>query len=490
MTPHRARALLVTLLVAAGPAAAQDQAHATPALRIDRELGAAREMTLEAGQNRLLILSEQIGRIAVANPDVADLKVVTPNQVLLTAKGVGTTDLTLWNRDNQPLVIALQVGRNLEALRSQVKQLFPGENVNITASGDLVVLSGQVTDVRLPERVAEVARLQAEKVANLIQVSGVQQVQLQVRFAEVARTGLRELGVNFFHKSDDFKNVAGFFSNRTLPGDFLNTNQNPSIPGTGPRGLAGNGFPPDVPAGSFQNAFSVFLSHMGDFPFSVMLNLLEQNNLAKSLAEPTLVALSGQDARFLAGGELPIPIASSFGQTSVEWKRFGIQLQFTPTVIGDAIHLSMKTEVSDIDPSLAVTIAGTSVPGLTSRQSETSIRLADGQSFAIAGLVADRIRSQVAKFPLLGSVPIVGALFRSQAFQRDESELIVVVTAHLVKPVAPHELPPLPTEYEMNDPGDLQFYLLGSQGTRAELADRKQPPSAGRGPSGQSGFSQ
>ncbi|WP_242352185.1 type II and III secretion system protein family protein [Anaeromyxobacter sp. SG64] len=490
MIPHRARALLASLLVVAGPAAAQDGAQTTPALRIDREMGAAGEMTLEAGQNRLLILSEQIGRIAVANPEVADLKVVTPNQVLLTAKGVGTTDLTLWNRDNQPLVIALQVGRNLEALRTQVKQLFPGETVNITSSGDLVVLSGQVTDVRLPERVAEVARLHAEKVANLIQVSGVQQVQLQVRFAEVARTGLRELGVNFFHKSDDFKTVGGLFSNRTLPGDFLNTAQNPAIPSTGPRGLAGNGFPPDVPSGTFQNAFSVFLSHMGDFPFSVMLNLLEQNNLAKSLAEPTLVALSGQDARFLAGGELPIPIASSFGQTSVEWKRFGIQLQFTPTVIGDAIHLSMKTEVSDIDPSLAVTIAGTSVPGLTSRQSETSIRLADGQSFAIAGLVADRIRSQIAKFPLLGSIPIVGALFRSQAFQRDESELVVVVTAHLVKPVAPHELPRLPTEYEMNDPGDLPFYLLGSQGTSAEVADRRQPPSAERGASGQSGFSQ
>lgn len=481
----RARLLVLTAVVlSALPVAAQD---AVPQLRINREVGAARSMALEAGQNRLLVLSEQIGRIAVANPDVADLKVVTPNQVLLTAKGIGSTDLTLWNRDNAPLVIALQVTRNLEALRKQLTDLFPGEGITVSTAGELVVLSGQVSDIRIPERVAEVARLHATKVANLVQVSGQQQVQLEVRFAEVGRTGLREMGVNLFHKADDAKRVGGMFSNRTFPGDFLNTVNNPAIPGTGPRGLYGPGLPPDVANPSFNNAFSFFLSQAGSFPFSVMLNLLEQNNLAKTLAEPTLVAMSGQEAAFLAGGELPIPLASSFGQTAVEWKKFGIQLRFTPTVIGDAIHLKLKAEVSDLDPTTAVSVGGTTIPGLVSRQSETTIRLGDGQSFAVAGLMSDKVRSQTAKVPVLGSIPILGALFRSQAYQRDESELLVVVTARLAKPVAPHELPPLPTEYEANDPSDAALFLLGSEGSTVK--PRQAGSAESRGPAGERGYS-
>lgn len=476
-----ARAATAALLVAfALRAPALDP---VPQIRIEREVGAVRSMSLEAGQNRLLVVSEQIGRIAVANPEVADLKVITPNQVLLTARGVGATDLTLWNRENVPLVIALSVTRNLEGLRKQLKELFPGEAISVSAAGDLVVLSGQVTDVRIPERLAEVARLHASKVANLVQVSGQQQVQLEVRFAEVGRTGLREMGVNFFHKSNDFKRVAGAFSARTAPGEFLNTQQNPAIPGTGGRGLYGPGFPPDVPAPTFNNAFSFFLSQAGQFPFSVMLNLLEQNNLAKTLAEPTLVAMSGQEAAFLAGGELPIPLASSFGQTSVEWKKFGIQLRFTPTVIGDAIHLKLRAEVSDIDATTAVTVGGSTIPGLVSRQSETTIRLGDGQSFAVAGLISDKVRAQTARVPLLGSIPILGALFRSQAYQRDETELLVVVTARLAQPVAPHQLPPLPTDYEANDPSDAALFLLGSEGSARDVGRQS------RGAAGERGYS-
>jgi pilus assembly protein CpaC len=477
-------AVAVAALLAATRALAQEE---VPLIHIDREVGAAHEMSLEAGQNRLLVLSQQIGRIAVADPDVADLKVITPNQVLLTAKSVGSTDLTLWNRENAPLVIALKVTRGLEALRRQLKELFPKEAISVSAAGDLVVLSGQVSDVRIPERLAEVARLHASKVANLVQVSGEQQVQLQVRFAEVGRTGIREIGANYFHKSKDGTRVGGMFSNRTFPGDFLNTITNPAIPGTGPRGLAGPGYPPDVPNPGFPNAFSVFLSQMDPFPFSVMLNLLAQNNLAKILAEPTLATMSGQEASFLAGGELPIPLASTFGTVSVEWKKFGIQLKFTPTVIQDAIHLKMRAEVSDLDPATSITIGGTTIPGLVSRQSETTIRLGDGQSFVIAGLLSDRVRSQVAKVPLLGSIPILGTLFRSSSYQRDESELLVVVTARLARPVAPHELPPLPTDYEVNDPSDLAFFLAGSQGSPAEAVTPSAPDRT-RGPTGERGF--
>jgi pilus assembly protein CpaC len=456
-------------------------AGALPPLRIDRSVGAGSELALEAGQNRLLILSEEIGRVAVADPSVADLKVVATTQLLLTAKSAGTTDLTLWNRANEPLVIALVVTRNLEPLRKQLKDLFPGEKVTVTGAGELVILSGEVSDVRIPERLVEVARLHAKQVANLVKVSGNQQVQLEVRFAEVSRSSLRQIGVNVFHKSSDGNLVAGMTGRGTSPGDI-------GVPGTGANGRAAAGMPPEIFRPQFNNGFSMFLSSFPDFPFSAMLSLLESNGLAKTLAEPTLVTLSGQQARFLAGGELPIPLGGSFGQVQVEWKKFGILLDFTPTVIaGDTIHLDMKAEVSDIDTSLSITIGGTTIPGLTSRQSETTVRLGDGQSFAIAGLLSDRIRSQIERVPFLGSIPILGTLFRSTQYRRDETELLVVVTARLAKPVAPHQLPPLPTERELNHPGDLELFLMGWDG------GGKPEPRAGAtavagGPSGARGF--
>jgi pilus assembly protein CpaC len=474
-------ALLAAALAAAAPGA-------VPQLRIDRSVGAVSELSLEAGQNRLLVLSEEIGRVAVANPEVADLKVVTPNQLLLTARGAGTTDLTLWNRSNEPLVIALQVTRNLEPLRRQVKELFPGENVKVAAAGELIVLSGEVSDVRIPERIVQIAKLHAKQVANLINVAGNQQVQLEVRFAEVSRSGLRQIGINLFHKAADRDLVAGLSGRGINPGDFLNTRQNPTIPGAGESlGHLPFGQPPDVYQPQFNTGFSLFLSSFPNFPFSAMLSLLQANGLVKVLAEPTLVTLSGQQARFLAGGEMPIPLAGTFGQVQVEWKKFGIILDFTPTVIaGDTIHLDLATEVSEIDQSVSVTIGGTSIPGISSRKSETTVRLGDGQSFAIAGLLSEKVRSQIDKVPLLGSIPILGALFRSSQFRRDETELLVVITARLARPVAPHQLPPLPTEREHNDPSDFELYLLGSD--VGGEAPRRSSASVDGGPAGARGF--
>lgn len=486
-----ALASLLCAALAAAPAApgVQDPGE----LRIDRELSATRELALESGQNRLLIISEEIGRVAVADPNVADLKVVTPTQLLLTAREVGNTDLTLWNRDNKPLVVSLRVTRNLEGLRTQLKDLFPGEQIKLSTTGDLLVLEGQVSDLRVPERVAQVARLHSRQVANLLQVTGNQQVQLEVRFAEVSRRAMKEMGANFFHKRDGLRS-AGMTGPGTSPGAFLNSQTNPSIPWTGVRSATGQ--PPDVYAPIFNNAYSLFFSSFdaSAFPFSVTLNLLQENGLAKVLAEPTLVTLTGQEAKFLAGGEVPIPVTSALGQVNVIWKKFGILLNFTPTVIGqDTIHLRMATEVSELDPTLSVTVAGSSIPGFSSRQGETTVRLGDGQSFAIAGLLSDKTRSSVSKVPLLGSIPVLGALFRSTAFQRDETELMVVITARLARPVAPHELPPLPTD-EVRPPSDWQIFLLGAQqGTRPPASRQGRKPagsgtSAGTNPSGPVGF--
>ena len=456
-------------------------------IHIDREVGAAQKFALEIGQNRLLVLSEAIVRVSVADPKVADLKVITQTQLLLTARGVGTTDLTLWNKKDEPLVMALVVTRNLEALRKQLGELFPQEKITVApAGGDLIVLSGEVGDVRVPERAAEVAKLHAEKVVNLIRVTGNQQVQLEVKFAEVSRRGLREIGFNFFHKDAAGRFLGGMTNSGTDPGGFL------TIPGAG--ALSRPNIYPRSPGGGF----SVFFSGLPSFPFSAMLSLLESTGLAKLLAEPTLVAMSGQEARFLAGGEFPIPYSTGLGAVTVQWKKFGIMLAFTPTVISDGIlNLKLATEVSDVDATRSVTIGGFSIPGMTSRQSDTTVRLADGQSFAIAGLLSSRMRSQIDKIPLLGDLPILGALFRSTEYSRDESELLVVVTAHLARPMAPHDVPRLPTEDEQNDPNDFELFLLGSEGkdkgargdSGRDDGSKAEPRSlAGRGPAGELGF--
>jgi pilus assembly protein CpaC len=249
----------------------------------------------------------------------------------------------------------------------------------------------------------------------------------------------------------------------TAPGNFLNTGSSPnSVPGSGVTTAAGQ--PPDIFAPVFNNAYALFFSQaFGGFPFSVMLNLLEANGLAKVLAEPTLVTLTGQEAKFLAGGELPIPVTSALGQVNVIFKEFGILLVFTPTVIAaDTIHLKLATEVSEVDPNLSVTVAGSTIPGFVSRQGETTVRLGDGQSFAIAGLLSDKTRSQIERVPLLGSIPILGALFRSTAYRREETELLIVVTARLAEPLAPQQVPALPTAW-LTHPSDFDLFLMGAQ---------------------------
>lgn len=489
----RSCVFVAAALIVVGPSAprvvaAQDASQ----IRIDREVGSIRDLVLEVGQNRLLILSEQITRVSVAEPRVADLKVITPTQLLLTAKGVGSTDLTLWNRRDEPLVLALRVGRNLEGLRKQLKELFPSEQLQVTSAGDLVVISGEVADVRVPERAAEVAKLHAEKVANLIKVRGNQQVQLEVKFAEVSRKGLREMSFNVFHRDQLGRFVTGMAGPSTEAGAFLN------VPFTG-----GPTRPPIYPSNS-GSAFNVFFSGIPRFPFSAMVALLESSGLAKILAEPTLVAMTGQQAKFLAGGEFPIPYSTGFGQITIEWKKFGIILDFTPTVIdAQTIHLKMAAEVSDVDPTRGITVGGYNLPALSTRQSETTIRLGDGQSFAIAGLLSNRVRSNIERIPVLGDLPVLGALFRSVSYQRDESELLVVVTARLARPLAPHEVPALPTDDELNDPGDIALFLFGAEGASPPPRGGERPgaaPAGGgakagprasnerRGPGGELGF--
>jgi pilus assembly protein CpaC len=394
---------------------------------------------------------------------------------------IGATDLSIWDKADRVFVVNIAVNRNLDKLRQQMKDLFPDQNIAVTAAGDLVILSGEVDDVRLPQNAQEVASLHAERVANLIKVRGNQQIQLEVRFAEVSRSGFREAGLNFFH--EDGNRYGGIMSPQTPMGSFLPRepeNQIPFQPSSGPMGSA---FGPAIATSPFANAFSIFFADRDGFPFSAVLSLLKTNGLAKVLAEPTLVAMSGQEASFLAGGEVPIPVVTAVGQVHVEYKKFGIQLKFVPTSLsGELLHLKLMTEVSQPDPNVSVTLGGFSIPGFSSRQSETTVRLRDGQSFAIAGLLSDKTRSLIKKVPFFGELPVLGMLFRSTQFEREETELLVVITARLVKPLAPHEVPALPGENQVDDPDDFELFLLGAT-TRVwgedPLPEKNGPQAAG-----------
>jgi pilus assembly protein CpaC len=430
-------------------------------LRTTLQDDATQRLRMEVGQTRLVHISARVRRVSIAAPSVADVQVVTSQQVLITAKSVGYTHLILWGADDRPLVIAVSVTRNLDQLRSQFKELFPKEKINVSAVGDLIVLSGTVSDLRIPVRAAEVARLHTERLANLIEVSGDQQVQLDVRFAEVSRSGLRKAGVNFLWRDTQRGYVGGQSSNAGTPGQYLREGN--YIPGTG----AAPG-PPLVPAPSSADAFNLFFSTgLEDFPFSVILSIMTQEGLAKTLAEPTLVALSGQEAKFHAGGEVPILVAEQLGQVSIRYKKFGVKLSFTPTVLGErSMSLKLSVEVSEPDPSVGVVVTGFQVPGFKVRSSETTIRLKDGQSFAIAGLLSDSVHTTVSKVPGLGDIPILGLLFSSKGYQREETELMMVVTGHLVRPLTPDEVPLLPGEDEYNDPNDFELFLMGQIRTK------------------------
>lgn len=464
-------------------------AHADPGPTLVTSAAVDQRLAMQVGETQLVQLSEKITRISVADPTVADVQVVTPKQVLVTAKGVGVTNIILWGESDQSRVVAVECGRNLGQLRSQLAQLFPGQKIAVSSVGDLVVLSGQVDDLRTPGRAAEVAKLYSTQLANLIEVTGDQQVQLEVRFAEVSRSALREMGLNFLWRDGARGYVGGATVPGTQTGSYLGGGSSTlQIPGT----AAASG-PPLVGAPSFGNAFNLFFSTgLAKFPFSAVLSVLSDEGLAKVLAEPTLVALSGQEAKFHAGGEIPILIARQLGETTVDYKQFGVQLQFTPTVLGErTIDLKMNVEVSEPDASAGVTLGGYTIPGFKSRSSSTTVRLRDGQSFAVAGLMSENVRSVVAKIPILGELPVFGALFRSTQYQRQETELLVVVRANLVRPHQARELPPLPGEGEFTDPGDFSLFLLGRQTGPAEA---RAPASAGPttsalgGPSGPIGF--
>lgn len=407
--------------------------------------------TLEVAINKSEVVTAQraIARAMVGNPAIADVLPVSDRSIYVLGKSMGTTSLTLYDRANKVLaVMDVTVGPDVDGIRSEIASLVPGEGIDARISGGKIVLSGSVTDAGVASRAARIAEAFAgENVVNLLTVRGSQQVMLEVRFAEVNRTVGEQLGVRGFGVGSNVEFASG--------------------PGASASSDAG-GLAVDAVSGAFGVIHTLF--SIGDLDIDAYLDVLERKGMSKTLAEPTLVALSGQPASFLAGGEFPIPVSQGNGDgITVEFKDFGVGLAFTPTVLGNGvINLVVEPEVSSLDPSASVTVNGIAVPGLQTRRASTTLELRDGESFAIAGLLRQDYQTTVNQIPLLGSIPIIGSLFRSTSFQKGETELLIVVTPRLVKPIRPSQVR-LPTD-RVEDPDVLDTLLAGDDYQPVDLA--------------------
>jgi pilus assembly protein CpaC len=385
---------------------------------------------ITVGRSTVLQTDFDITRIAVTNPAVADAVVVQPREILIDGKGPGTVSLIVWGagrRDHYDVV----VDQGTLALEQQLHLLFPGEDIQVTASEDSVVLHGNVSSNEVSLRAAEIATAASSKtkLINMLELPGgsdSQQVMLQVRVAEVNRRALSDAGIGLFASRQSF--LARSTTQQFAAPDF--DDQGGNVGGS-------------LAFSDFLNLFFFNTKH----GIGGVLRALEASGYFQTLAEPNLIAYNNQEASFLAGGEFPIPVVQgNAGQVTVVFKEFGVKLSFTPRIAGDTIRLKVRPEVSSLDFNNGITLSGFRIPALITRRAETDVELRDGQSFAIAGLLNNIAQNDATAIPILSKLPIIGPLFRSKADRAEQTELMVLVTPRLVRALDPDEVPALPTQ--------------------------------------------
>jgi len=389
------------------------------------------------GRSTVLEIGAPIMRVSLTNPDIADAMVTSNSQLLLHGKTPGTISMFVWERAGAVRRYDISVGRDVERLGAQMKEMLPNESVQVTSNGRNVVLSGRVSTKELGEKAVNLATAfveRKEEVVNLLQVQArpSNQVLLRVRFAEVSRTALTELGISLFTSPTGIENTLGRVTTQQFAAPGYSDIE---VTKTGPDPFK---FGADVTTAKGNYNFSDFLNLFilsEKYDLGVLIRALQTRGLFQSLAEPNLVAESGKEASFLAGGEFPIPVAQAGGGNAItiEFKEFGVRLNFTPTVDGDRIHLKVKPEVSTLDFANGIQLNGFRVPALVSRRTSTELELRNGQTFAIAGLLNNSMTSTMTKIPGIGDIPILGYLFRSKAAQKNRTELVVMITPQLLQ---------------------------------------------------------
>ena len=413
--------------------------------------------TLEVPMNRAVVVESDIpfAELSIANPGIADISSLSERTIYVLGKSPGLTTLTLLDAAGQLITnVDVRVASDITEFKERLRQILPGEKIEVRTANDGIVLSGIVSSTQRLQRALDLAeRYAPERVSNLMSVGGIQQVMLKVRFAEMQRSVSKSLSASLA-----LNGLLG--SDLALNGGTNTTNTSGAITNS----LSGSTPGTNTNAGAMLFGFNAGSTQVG-----LLLEALEQKGAVRFLAEPNLVALSGQEAKFLAGGEYPVPVSQTGDRISVEYKPFGVEMSFIPRVVDkDLINLELNAAVSAIDPSNAVSLGnGFNISAFTRRETSTTVEMRDGESFAVAGLLQDDFTDTSSQLPWIGDVPVLGALFRSANYQRKQTELVIIITAHLVTPTRGEALA-LPTD-RITPPSEKDLFLSGrvTAGTRA-----------------------
>lgn len=412
------------------------------------------DSVLGVPMNRAVVVESDVpfAELSIANPLIADISSLSDRTIYVLGKAPGTTTLTLLDASGRLITnVEVRVSPDISEFKERLRQILPSEKIEVRTANDGIVLSGRVSSIQRLQRALDLAeRYAPERVSNLMTVGGIQQVMLKVRFAEVQRSVSKSLS-----SSIAASGANGFLGTGTWL-DNGNGIGNPVTPQDGTLGILGFNF------------------DIGSVEVGILLEALEQKGVVRTLAEPNLTALSGQEAKFLAGGEYPVPVSQENGAVTVEFKPFGVELNFIPRVVdGDLINLELEAAVSAIDSSNAYEDGTFSIAAFRRRETSTTVELRDGESFAVAGLLQDDFQDKNGQVPWLGDIPVLGALFRSADFQRDQSELVIIITAHLVTPTRGEALA-LPTD-RIKPPSEKDLFLYG------KVAKDKRPTTGAAG---------
>jgi pilus assembly protein CpaC len=418
------------------PQAGPDQVQSSEAPQI---------LHLLVGRSLVITSPAKIKRISLADPTIADAVVVTPYQVVVNGKTPGGVSLLLWDEAGQNQAFEVSVDIDVLGLTQKIHEVFPSEPVQIETSGNVVMLSGRVSSAEVADKILEVVKNSTPKVTSLMEVPPAPQAQisLQVRFAEVSRQKAQTLGANFlrtFNSNMPLSVSTQQFSPPTL-GSLTTTTTSGTTTTTSTSGQ--NTF-------NLSDLLNIFI-YRPDIDLAATIQALETDNILEILAEPNLITESGKEASFLAGGQFPYPVVQAVGTgtsspITILFKDYGVRLSFTPTVTQDGmIHLKVQPEVSTLDYSNAIVLQGFTVPAIATNRVQSEMDLKDGQSFAIAGLLDNRVTELFSKIPGIGDIPILGKLFQSRSLTKSDNELLIVVTPHIVRPLNPNEVPQGPS---------------------------------------------
>jgi len=489
--PQPRRAIAMSVLAALALAALTAPAARANDFAVSiREVPAtAQRVTVPLNGSVIVETTEPMSRVQAVESNIAKIEPINPKQYVVTGVGYGTTQIILWSESGNRQVLGVDVELDVSLLNNKVREIDPQSTVSASSLHGNIILTGTVSGPESAERIMRLAALfipdtnaPDDFVQNHMTVSGEQQVLLRCTVAEVNRAAIKRLGVNGFLAGENFRDAFAVSQiggiNPINIGAAAGANVTNNVPFlTGQEGI------PLLPASTFSLGFP-------RVQMQLFIDALAQNSLLKVLAEPDLIAVSGETASFLAGGEFPIPVPQSgaaTGAITIQFREFGVKVNFTPVVLAhQRIRLRVAPEVSETDFSTAIQISGFVVPGLTQRRVETTIEVTNGQTLAVAGLLSEQVRGIANKLPGLGEVPVLGALFRSVEYQRRQTELVVLVTPEIISPMDPQQVPKVPGE-DMASPNDFELYALGlleGEGTFEKKEEQGEPlPNNGGGES-------